>query len=116
MEDDFNTPEALSALFELARESNRLRAQDLPRATSLAALLRKLGAVLGILQAAPEDFLRSGGDVDAAHIDDLIARRKSARDSKNWAEADRVRDELKALNVVLEDKGGVTTWRIERPD
>ncbi|MEY4643092.1 MAG: hypothetical protein RLZZ227_3086 [Pseudomonadota bacterium] len=117
MEDDFNTPDALGALFELARESNRLRAQDLPRATALAALLRKLGAVLGILQSAPEEFLRSGGgDVDAAHIDDLIARRKAARDSKNWAEADRVRDELTALNVVVEDKVGVTTWRIERVD
>jgi cysteinyl-tRNA synthetase len=115
MEDDFNTPEALSALFDLARESNRLRAQDPAGAAALAALLRKLGGILGILQTSAEDFLRSGAnDVDAVHVETLIAGRKAARASKNWAEADRIRDELKALNVVVEDKGGVTTWRIER--
>ncbi len=115
MEDDFNTPLALGALFDLARESNRLRVQDLASAAALAALLRKLGAILGVLQTSAEDFLRGGSaDVDAARVDALIAGRKAARDSKNWAEADRIRDELKALNVVLEDKGGVTTWRIER--
>jgi cysteinyl-tRNA synthetase len=114
MEDDFNTPEALGALFELARESNRLRTQDPARASALAALLRKLGGLLGILQAVPDEFLRSGGDVDAAHIEALIAGRKAARDGKNWAEADRIRDELKALYVVLEDKNGVTTWRVDK--
>jgi cysteinyl-tRNA synthetase len=116
MEDDFNTPEALSALFDIARESNRLRASDVAASAALAALLRKLGGMLGILQTSAEDFLRSGaGNVDAAHVEVLIAGRKAARDSKNWAEADRIRDELKALNVVVEDKGGVTTWRIEKP-
>ncbi len=113
MEDDFNTPEALSALFDLARESNRLRAQDPSGAAALAALLRKLGGILGILQTSAEEFLRSGaGEVDAAHVEALIAGRKAARESKNWAEADRIRDELKALNVVVEDKDGKTTWRI----
>jgi cysteinyl-tRNA synthetase len=118
MEDDFNTPEALGALFDLARESNRLRAEEPPRASALAALLRKLGGILGILQLKPEDYLRSGGgsEVDSARIEALIAGRKAAREGKNWAEADRIRDELKALNVVVEDKGGVTSWRIERPD
>jgi cysteinyl-tRNA synthetase len=115
MADDFNTPEAISALFDLARESNRLRAQDPAAAGALAALLRKLGGVLGILQTAAEDFLRSGAG-DAAGIEALIAARKAARDGKNWKEADRIRDELKALNVVVEDKDGVTTWRIERPE
>jgi cysteinyl-tRNA synthetase len=104
-------------LFDLARESNRLRGQDVAGAASLAALLRKLGGILGVLQTSAEDFLRGGADsVDAARVEALIAGRKAARDSKNWAEADRIRDELKALNVVLEDKGGVTTWRIERTD
>jgi cysteinyl-tRNA synthetase len=116
MEDDFNTPEALSALFDLARESNRLRAADAAGAAALAALLRKLGGILGILQLSPDDFFRGGnGNVDAARVEALIAGRKAARDSKNWAEADRIRDELKALHVVVEDKGGVTTWRIEKP-
>lgn len=115
MQDDFNTAEALSVLFELAREGNRLRDEDPDRAAQLAALLRKLGGVLGLLQANAEDFLRSaGGEVDAAHVEDLIKRRKEARASKNWAEADRIRDELQALNVVVEDRNGVTTWRIER--
>jgi cysteinyl-tRNA synthetase len=117
MNDDFNTPEALSALFDLARESNRLRGQDMARAQALAALLRKLGGMLGILQTAAEDFLRGdAGAVDAAQVEALIAGRKTARASKNWAEADRIRDELKALHVVLEDKGGITSWRIERPE
>ena len=52
--------------------------------------------------------------MDAAHIDELIAQRNKARADKNWAEADRIRAALKALNVVVEDKNGVSTWRIER--
>jgi cysteinyl-tRNA synthetase len=114
MQDDFNTPEAIGVLFELARDINRLRDQDLQQALAQAALLRKLGGVLGILQAVPAEFLRAGaGDLDAAYIDDLIARRNTARAEKNWAEADRIRDELKALKVVLEDRDGKSTWRIE---
>ena len=115
MQDDFNTPEALSVLFDLARESNRLRNDDEAAAQALAALLRKLGGILGILQRPAEEFLR--GDVsavDAANVDALIAARKAARESKDWKEADRIRDELKALNVVLEDKNGVTSWRIDK--
>jgi len=115
MQDDFNTPEALGVLFELTREINRLRSTQLAQASALAALLRKLAGILGILQADPESFLReTNAEVDAAHIEDLIARRNSARAEKHWAEADRIRDELKSLNVVLEDKDGKTTWRIER--
>ena len=115
MQDDFNTPEAMGVLFELAREISRLRASDLPKATQLAALLRKLADVLGILQSDPEDFLRTGGNVDAAVVENLLAQRLAARAAKNWAEADRIRDQLKALNVVVEDRNGVSSWRIERP-
>jgi cysteinyl-tRNA synthetase len=115
MQDDFNTPEALGVLFELTREINRLRSTQPAQASALAALLRKLAGILGILQADPESFLReTNAEVDAAHIEDLIVRRNSARAEKHWAEADRIRDELKTLNVVLEDKDGKTTWRIER--
>jgi cysteinyl-tRNA synthetase len=115
MQDDFNTAEALGQLFELVREINRLKDSDAVQALRHAALLRQLGAVLGILQQDPEQFLRAGADnVDAAVVEDLIARRNQARADRNWAEADRIRDELKALNVVVEDKGGVSSWRIER--
>jgi cysteinyl-tRNA synthetase len=115
MQDDFNTADALSVLFELTREANRLRDENPERAAQLAALLRQLGGILGILQANAADFLRARGNtVDAAHIEDLIERRKAARAAKDWAQADRIRDELQALNVVVEDRNGLSTWRIER--
>jgi cysteinyl-tRNA synthetase len=78
----------------------------------------RLGSVLGVLQRTPEDFLRRGMDesIDAAHIEALIAAREQARADKHWAEADRIRDELAALHVVVEDgaRGG-SGWRIEAP-
>lgn len=116
MDDDFNTPEAIGALFELVREINRLRDDDRAKAQSLGALLVKLGRILGILQMSADDFLKGAGgsDVDAAYIDELIVKRDEARATKNWAVADQIRDELKSLNVVLEDSNGQTTWRIER--
>jgi cysteinyl-tRNA synthetase len=115
MADDFNTPEALGAMFDLARECNRLRSEAPAQAAAYAALLVKLGSVLGILQTPAEDFLREGATaMDSARIEALIAQRNAARVARNWAEADRIRDELKALHVVLEDRDGVTTWRIER--
>jgi len=114
MQDDFNTPEAVGVLFELAREINRLRNADVVQATALAALLRKLGGVLGLLQADAGEFLREGGSVDAVLVESLLAQRLAARSAKNWIEADRLRDQLKALNVVVEDKNGVSSWRIER--
>jgi cysteinyl-tRNA synthetase len=116
MQDDFNTPIAVAVLFDLAKEINKLRSSAPAQALALAALLRQLGGVLGILAADAEQFLQhSSGQVDAALIESLIAQRLTARTAKNWADADRIRDQLKALNVVLEDKNGVTTWRVERP-
>jgi cysteinyl-tRNA synthetase len=115
MEDDFNTPEAMSVLFEITREINRLKAEDGESAASMASLLVRLGGILGILQDVPESFLRKGNDdIDASHIELLIQRRNQARSDKNWQVADEIRDELKALKVVLEDKDGVTSWRLER--
>lgn len=115
MEDDFNTPEALAAMFELVREINRVRTDDLSRAASLGALLRQLGGLLGILQDDAEVFLR-GGDSSAeglsdSDIDDMIERRAQAKKDKNWAEADAIRDQLKDAGIVLEDGAGGTTWR-----
>ncbi|MBS1201890.1 MAG: cysteine--tRNA ligase, partial [Chromatiaceae bacterium] len=114
MDDDFNTPVALSVLFDLVREINRVRPQDEPAAAALGSELRSLGGILGLLQADPEAYLRGQvgemGLSDAA-IDSLIAERVAARKSKDWARSDRIRDELGAAGVILEDGPGGTTWR-----
>jgi cysteinyl-tRNA synthetase len=113
MDDDFNTPGAIAVLFELAGEINRARGTDDARAARLAALLRELGGVLGILQQDPESYLRGAGDDDAevAWIEDMIAQRVEARRSRNWAESDRIRDELAAKGILLEDGPQGTSWR-----
>ena len=114
MDDDFNTPEALAVMFDIAREVNRLRQEDPSRAAALAARLRGLGDILGILQSDPEVYLRAGagdqGDEDQ-EIEALIEQRLAARKAKQWAEADRIRDLLKAQGILLEDGPGGTTWR-----
>jgi cysteinyl-tRNA synthetase len=108
MDDDFNTPEAVAVLFELASEVNRTRtARD-------AALLRALGGVLGLLERDPVAFLQAGsagGELTPAEIEALIAQRTAARKAKNFAEADRIRRELESKGVVLEDKPSGTIWR-----
>jgi cysteinyl-tRNA synthetase len=114
MDDDFNSSVAVSVLFDLAHEINKGRASDPAQAAARAALLRRLGAILGILQRRPEDFFRSeapAGGLTNAAIDALIQQRLAARAARNWAEGDRIRDELKAQGVVLEDGKGGTTWR-----
>jgi len=118
MDDDFNTPEALSVLFDVVREINRCRDEAPVEAARLAAVLVHLGGVLGILQQQPEEYLKGAagageGELDAAAIEALINQRYAARQSKNWAEADRIRDELAAQRVVLEDGPQGTTWRRE---
>ncbi|MEM5515232.1 cysteine--tRNA ligase [Pseudoalteromonas sp. AS84] len=112
MNDDFNTPEALPVLFELAKELNRVKDTDAGQAGKLAFILRSLGEVLGVAQQAPEAFLQGGQDDDeVATIEALIVKRNEARASKNWAAADEARDALNALGVILEDSAGKTTWR-----
>jgi cysteinyl-tRNA synthetase len=115
MQDDFNTPEALAALFDLVREINRVRTTDAARAAALGSLLRRLGGLLGILQDDPEIYLRggeeSGGGLDDARVESMIAERAAAKTARDWATADRIRDELKAAGVVLEDSADGTTWR-----
>lgn len=113
MDDDFNTPEALAVLFELAKELNVAKQSDNQQdAITLAGTLKTLGGLLGILQQSPEAFLQGGGDEDeVAVIEALIAQRNQARADKNWALADEARDKLKAMNIVLEDSAGKTTWR-----
>lgn len=116
MDDDFNTSEALSVLFELAHQTNRIRSEDLTEAIRLGASLRRLGHVLGLVEADPENFLKGGeGEpgpgLSTEEIEALIAQRNAARKQKNWAEADGIRDLLAAQGVVLEDGPGGTTWR-----
>jgi cysteinyl-tRNA synthetase len=129
MDDDFNTPEALAVLFDLAREINRLRSDDESGAAALGAELRCLGGVLGILQEDPDDYLQEkvtdkvtfsdeataqvliGGRYTEEQLQELIRKRNQARQGKNWAEADRIRDELQAAGILLEDGAAGTTWR-----
>jgi len=115
MNDDFNTPEALAVLFELARDINRERdSGELDEANRLAGLLRRLAAPLGLLEDEAEAFLQGStvaGEFDAAAIESLIVERETARADKNWGRADEIRDQLAADGVILEDGGGKTTWR-----
>jgi cysteinyl-tRNA synthetase len=119
MNDDFNTPEALAVLFDLARALNRAREQDGNDVARLANTLLQLANRLGILQADPASYLRGQRDAGAregpsdADIEALIARREQARTDRDWGEADRIRDELTGLGIVLEDGGGGTRWRRE---
>ncbi len=113
MDDDFNTPEALSVLFELAREINRERAQDMTEAARLGVTLRGLGETLGLLQDDPDSFLQGAevGRMASAEVEQLIARRTAARKARNWAEADRLRQQLVDAGIVLEDTPDGTLWR-----
>ena len=112
MDDDFNTPEALPVLFELAREVNRFKETESAKAAELAGILKLLAGVLGMLQGDAEQFLQSGAsDDDIAEIEALIAKRNTARANKDWAAADAARDALTAKGIIVEDKNGVTSWR-----
>lgn len=113
MDDDFNTPIAFSVLFDLAHEIQRLRDKDLNAAAQHGALLKLLGSVFGILQDNPEHFLQAGDTaaLPAEKIEALIEERNQARANKNWAEADRIRDELLLHSIVLEDAASGTKWK-----
>lgn len=113
MDDDFNTPVALSVLFDLAREINRLRDEEkLEEASMLAARLLQLSEIFGILRDDPNQFLHAGvSQEDIEEIEHLIDARNKARRVKSWQEADRIRDALLARKVVLEDTPQGTIWR-----
>lgn len=113
MDDDFNTPVALAVVFDLVRELNRVRASNETAALPLAALLVKLGDILGILQGSPDAFLKAGGDMDDAWIQSQIEQRIAAKKARNFAEADRIRDTLAEKGIILQDSREGTTWRVE---
>jgi len=115
MDDDFNTPEAFSVLFSMVTEINKQKIQNPDQASQLGALLVRLGAILGVLQLAPESFLKGDIEaVDAELIESLIVARKQARSNKDWGKADELRDKLTAMSVVVEDGADGSSWRIER--
>ena len=123
MDDDFNTPEALAAMQSVARELNVAKAAgDSRRAGTLAAELRQLGSLLGILELEPAAWLATrseltGGtaegenSVEPVEIERLVQARIAAREAKDWAESDRIRDALAARGILLEDGPAGTTWR-----
>jgi cysteinyl-tRNA synthetase len=110
MDDDFATPEAIAILFDLA---NRVNSGD----KSFAPQLRALGGILGILQRDAQDFLQRKSNAGfvpvglAKSVQQLINERNAARAARNFSEADRIRDELKAAGIELEDGSSGTTWR-----
>ena len=111
LDDDFNTPIALSILFEVAKHINNERENDPGQAGALAQLLRKLGGYIGILECDAEVFLKQGVSLSDAEIDGKICQRDDARAAKDFAMSDQIRDELMALDIILEDGSNGTTWR-----
>ena len=108
MDDDFNTPEAVAVLFDLANEVNRAQSPE------AAAQLKVLGGVLGLLQREAQEFLQGGSDEGGSDDDAInaqIAARIAAKKAKNFAEADRIRKELAEAGIFLEDSAQGTTWR-----
>ena len=104
MDEDFGTPEAVAVLFELAGEVNRHGSAE------RAGLLKALGGLLGLLQTDPTVYLQAGAGLDEAAIQAHIQARAEAKKAKNFAEADRIRNDLLAQGIVLKDSASGTTW------
>jgi len=113
MDDDFNTPRALAVLFEVASELNKAVRDNDPVASQLAAQLRQLGGMIGLLQQEPDQFLQGQGDTGGLTSDEievLIEQRAQARREKNFGESDRIRDLLAEQGIILKDSREGTRW------
>ena len=116
MDDDFNTREAISVLFEMAREVNRLKRNTDPQAAVLASQMRGLGNILGLLELDPQAYLKGEageGDLADANVDALVVQRQQAKLDRNFALSDQIRDQLKVAGIVLEDSKEGTVWKRE---
>ena len=114
MDDDFNTPMAISVLFDMSHELNRLKTVDRAQAGILAAQLKKLAELLGLLENNAQQFLQGSSSEGGLADDDinlLIEQRATAKQEKNWSECDRIRDVLDAEDILLEDTAQGTRWR-----
>ena len=109
MNDDLNTPEALSTLFGLAKLINS--SQDKQEQIRYVSTMRELGKVLGLLNDSPEAFLQYGANLTDEEIGKKIEERNQARDNKDFQKADQIRDELSALGILLDDSNDGTTWK-----
>ena len=128
MDDDFNTARGVGLVFETVRQLNRLMDdisgkpghEDQARLISTRADLMRMGGVLGILTEAPSQFFEQRQadvlqrkEIDIALVERLIAERVRAREQKDWAAADRIRDELSAMDILIEDRAEGTTWKVK---
>jgi cysteinyl-tRNA synthetase len=115
MDDDFNTPEALAVAQSVTRDLNLAKGtKDAAKSAALAATLRAMGGMLGVLQQDPDKYLKrsaGAGGLSDAQVDALVAARNAARAAKNYAESDRIRVQLNDAGVLLDDKAGGTQWR-----
>jgi cysteinyl-tRNA synthetase len=116
MDDDFNTPDALAVMQGVARNLNLAKAAgQAAQAGVAAATLRAMGSTLGVLQQAPDAYLKRSAGVSSlsdAEVEVLLAARRAARANKNYAESDRIREQLTAAGILLDDRpGGLTEWR-----
>ena len=111
LNDDFNTPMALSILFEIAKQINIERTTNPKKASALSSQLVKLGNYIGILNHNADEYLKQGSDLSESEISKKIDQREAARNSKDFAMSDQIRDELLELGIILEDSANGTTWR-----
>jgi len=111
LNDDFNTPMALSILFEIAKQINIERTINPKKASSLSCQLVKLGNYIGILNHNADEYLKLGSELSKSEITKKIDQREAARNSKDFAMSDQIRDELLELGIILEDSANGTTWR-----
>ena len=109
MNDDLNTPEALSTLFGLAKLINS--SQNIQEQSMYSSTMKELGKVMGLLNDSPEAFFQYGANLTDEEINRKIEERNQARDDKDFQKADQIRDDLVAQGILLDDSSDGTTWK-----